>query len=205
MTMPPGGYPPRVYEYTPEDLSGLSVSGMGPGQQAFVASTGKLYKLQSAISTAPNNIFVVATADDPTRQWVDVNLYDGCGLSFISAEFDFTVPQTIQLICPLTGLKAELDGGVRFTISQKNGTVTTGATTKFGTSATFDNYYTATVQTSLASQAVSTAFAPLGGVVPLPAETDLSNGTKLVITVGAVLGTATVLKGRFEGNFWIHS
>lgn len=69
------GYAATVLAATPSDLSSITTlgplteGGYADGQRAYVQSTGQVFTLQT-ISGTPNGVTTIATADDPTRQWV---------------------------------------------------------------------------------------------------------------------------------------
>jgi hypothetical protein len=69
------GYTATVVASTPTELSSfttlgpLTEGGYQDGQLSFVQSTGRLYALQAAVGD-PNDSTIIATSDDPSRQWV---------------------------------------------------------------------------------------------------------------------------------------
>lgn len=118
------------------------------------------------------------------------------GFSYISAEIDFTVPAVHVIVPPQTG-KIFAPAGHSAIYTTKDGTVTTGPTIKFGTNASNDNLLAATAQTTFATQAQDTKLLFSGTVLPNPSNADMvATGYRLEITVGAVLGTATMCKAR---------
>lgn len=72
------GYAATVLAATPTELSSfvtlgpLTEGGYQTGQIAFVQTTGLTYSLQSTAGV-PDNHFIIATLDDPTRQWIVIN------------------------------------------------------------------------------------------------------------------------------------
>jgi len=72
------GYAATVLAATPTELTSfttlgpLTEGGYTNGQEAFVQSSGTLYVLRSAVGTA-DGFSIIATNDDPTRQWVAWN------------------------------------------------------------------------------------------------------------------------------------
>jgi len=71
------GYAATVLATMPSDLSSfttlgpLTEGGYQNGQTAFVQTTGLMYALQAAVGV-PDNNKIIATFDDPTRQWVAI-------------------------------------------------------------------------------------------------------------------------------------
>lgn len=118
------------------------------------------------------------------------------GLSFISDEIDFTATGTTILIPPCA-FKMSRPPGLAWASTVKDGSVTTGPTTKIGTNANNDDSFASTAQANLAAAAVNVATTVQGAASPTPANLDLSaTGFRVQITSAAVLGTATAFKGR---------
>jgi hypothetical protein len=191
---------PVIYCQTPAELATLAVAPFLSGQHARVkamrASAGPgEYVLQDAISTAPDGFFVVQTADDSNRQWVAAGIAEQAAFGFVSVEFDLTQAQTVTLLRPLN-YKPLVVSGVGIFATQKDGTVTTGPTTQCGNDVGISNFASSTIQSTLASSTAGTRTA-LQGSSNGTSIIDLSTGAlKLQITSGAVLGSATVFRGR---------
>jgi hypothetical protein len=190
---------------TPAALAAINVatnpSTFKTGSMAFVTGTGLTYILQAAIGTA-DGVLLVATADDVTRQWIQIGLASKSLVSFETNDIDLTTPQIVQVITPMarsinfpTGLQGN------FVITQKDGTVTTGPTLQVGSDAGISNLDASQLVATLATQAVNTRTTPTT-VGPVPGNLDMTaNGLRLQITIGSILGTATVHKARFYGCF----
>jgi hypothetical protein len=187
---------------TPAALAALPVAGnYGNGQTAVVlaARTGggpATYVLQPAISSTPDGFLIIATNDDASKQWVSSLLKEQANIALSSAEIDLTVVADYVLVPPvpfsiLSGTRALAIG-----ITQKDGTVTTGPTMQGGTDATFTNLCPSTVQATIAAAAVNSLNNLSGNVANIFGFDMSSHGIKVRITSGAVLGTATVFKGR---------
>jgi collagen triple helix repeat protein len=71
------GYASTVLATMPSDLASfttlgpLTEGGYQNGQTAFVQTTGLMYALQASVGV-PDNNKIIATFDDPTRQWVAI-------------------------------------------------------------------------------------------------------------------------------------
>lgn len=204
------GYAAAVNAATPSDLA--SIPTLGPlteggyqnGQMAFVSAMRSgsgpgVYYLQQAISSSPDNFFVVPTADDPSRQWVFWQIQEKNILNFFSTEIDLTQPQTLVLVPPINySMITRLAIGVF--ITQKDGTVTTGPTAQAGTDNAISNIVPSTLQTNTANAALNVR-TTLNGILATIYNLNLAtNGIKFQITAGAVLGTATVFKARIGGS-----
>lgn len=209
------GYAAPVLAASPSDLA--SIPTLGPiteggylnGQTAFVSTIPNgngpaVYCLQPAISVNPDNLFVIPTPDDPTRQWVYQQVQEQALFSYVTDEIDLTKPQTITLIPPISYIsKVVLGNQFNFFPTQKDGTITTGPTAQAGTDAAMTNYFPSTVQTNLVAGAVNTLVNPNGILTTVSNLSLTANGLRIQITSGAVLGTATVFKARISGAMGI--
>jgi hypothetical protein len=196
---------------TPAALAAINVntgaSKFKTGSMAFVTAmkTGGgpgIYILQANISATPDSFYVVATADDATRQWVQSCIQESAIICAYTAEIDLTAIQTI-LIYPPTGYKLDVNLALGWLITQKDGTVTTGPTAQAGVDAGITNLCASTIQ-AITATAINNR-AAMTGAVTANANLDMSAGTglKVQITTGAILGTATVFKARMSTNFMI--
>lgn len=191
---------PAISVATPAALAALPVQGLENGQPAYVAAMRVgagpgIYILQPVRSTAPDSFFVVATADDPARQWVFHSISEAGTLALYSAELDLTAIQTLTLVPPLAYRQTAI-GAAGLAITQKDGTVTVGPTLQAGTDAGISNLCASTVQAALAAAALNTKVSLTGQPVTTAGLDMTTNGIRLQITVGATLGTATVFKAR---------
>ncbi len=175
----------------------ITEGGYANGQRAWCASTKQLFILQPAVGTADGR-FIIATPDDATRQWVLLSVVDG-GTGRILAttlEVDLTVAQTFNIIPPIN-FRAAAPVNLRVFITQKDGTVTTAPTLQSGANAAINDLNASSTTAAFVTQALDTVVSPLNVVSPSNVM-DLSTfGLRVQITSGAVLGTATVFKGRF--------
>lgn len=188
---------------TPAALATVVTNGaqiLTTGTAAFVAAmrTGggaAVYRLQAAISTAPDGFFVVATADDATRQWVFFGIVEQGYLNILSSEIDLTQIQTLQILPPI-GYRYEQVNVPVIVLTAVDGTVTSWQTSNMGTNVTINDINTSATQLPPSSVAPGAQAQIPGGVVAVN-NLDLSaHGIRYQITVGAVRGTATVLKAR---------
>lgn len=126
-------------------LTALNVAGMTSGCQAFVASTAQTFVLGPAIGTADGR-WVIATADDVTRQWGLFGLAAGQFCTFTSDVISAAATSAGLLVAPaLTGktfvpqrYSIDLTGG---TLS---GTISTAASIAIGTDPAHANFVPAT-------------------------------------------------------------
>ncbi len=175
-------------------LGPLTEGGYQTGQTAFVTSTGRLYVLQDAIGT-PDNYLIVQTADDSSRQWIDASVVSGLP-TFVSPLIDFTQVGTYQVITPMAKhLFVALGPSANIV---KDGTITTAPTLKIGSNPTNDNMCSSQTPAAFTTAATGTRVGiTVLAAGTLPADFDLSaTGLRLQITSPAVLGSATMLKGR---------
>lgn len=202
---------PLLFFDNPTDLSNFPVNGQGLGQgteaqvrkMRGVTSGGGFtggvarYYLADAISNAPDNFYVCQTPDNPGLQWVHAALMEQSNLGVLTTEIDFTVPQTLVVVPPLTDFRWNFCQSPQWIVTAKDGTVTQGPTAQMGTDAGISNILPSTIQTI-------TGLSVNGNqnINPLPTTAnnlDMSvTGWRLQITVGAILGTATTFKGRLR-------
>lgn len=191
---------------TPAALAAIGALGLPTGHFAFVTAMrtnggSGLYILQPAVSSTPDSFFVIATADDATRQWVYYLIQEQGTVGYLGDEIDLTVaPQTIVILPPLIGFRFVLSQAFQWVITVKNGTVTTGPFCNTGTDATFTDVC-ANANSLTAATNLDQAAAFQGTTTnPGPNNKDLTTrGLKTQITVGAALGTATLFKARIRG------
>ncbi len=154
------------------------------------------YILEPAISTTPDGLYVVATADDATRQWVLEGISDFGIIQVVSAEISFTAIQTVQVLPPMN-YRTFFALTPAYDLTVRDGTVTTGPTAQCGTDAGITSIFPSGVQAALAgTPTVNSRVLPTGTVTSLYNQDMSTNGLRFQITVGATLGTATQLKGR---------
>jgi hypothetical protein len=188
---------PVIYCQTPEELAALSVAPFLSGQHARVkamrAGGGSAeYVLQEAVSTTPDTFFVVPTADDSARQWVHSSIQEQAVLTCYTSELDLTQTQTVTIFPPL-GYRLALISNMQWCITQRDGTVTTGPTVQVGTDNGISNLSASAVN-NIGGNAVNST---PNFIAASQCNLDMStNGVRLQITSGAVLGTATVFKAR---------
>jgi len=181
-------------------LAALSVADLTSGERAF-CSAGVLgvrsFVLMDAVSVAPDGIYIVATADDPTRQWVFGSLCSGGVASVFSPEIDLTAVGNTVCVPPITGFKFSPLSIPQFAITAKDGTVSVAPTLNVGfTSPNFADIATGQTPAAFASQLVNTRVF-VSTVAAHPANADFSaSGIVVRVTAGATLGTATQLKAR---------
>jgi hypothetical protein len=162
-------------------------AGSGPG----------FYVLQAAISTAPDGFFIIATADDASRQWVHSSIQDQGFITVTTVEIDFTVsPQTIHILPPMN-YRLSTVTPLAWAVTAKDGTVTTGPTMNSGTdSPAFVNFNTSALQTTFPGAAVNSR-ALMSGATTTQSWQDLTtSGYVAQITNPVTLGTATTMKAR---------
>lgn len=195
---------PIVSVATPADLAALNVAGYENGQLAYVAQTSAgppirgaaEYVLQDAISAAPDGAYIVATADDPTRQWCYFTLLAGHMVAFEAAvEVDLKVaPQDILVVPRMDRRIRALQVSCWITATN---TVTVAPTLSAGTNApNYNNQATAAAPAGFTTQTVDTTVflaTAAGAGFPSPIH-DLSAGGIFVRVSGAA--TATTLKVR---------
>lgn len=206
------GYASTVIADTPSSLARIRTlgpvteGGYQDGQVALVSAmaNGKpgLYIFQPSISIAPDGLYIVASPDDPTHQWVYQPIQEQGVVSITTPEIDLTQPQIINLIPPMNYKYSAFFIPALFP-TQRDGTVTTGPTMQYGTDAGMSNLNPSTVQTTVTSAAIGTR-----NLITLTnlAENniDLSQfGLRVQISAGAVLGTATVFKAYINVVFTI--
>jgi hypothetical protein len=137
---------------------------------------------------------VVATFDDPNKQWIYSSIQEQGILCPVTLEIDLTIaPQTIILLPPINFKEAPI-GFPSIELTQRNGTIAGSATMKMGSNSTFDNLVPATAQASLNAAAVGYT-GLLNGV-----NASIANGIEVLVTAGATLGTATVFKAKV---YWL--
>lgn len=197
-------YAATVIAASPADLG--SVSTLGPvteggynnGQRAWCSSTMQLFVLRPAMGDADGR-FIVATPDDPTRQWVLFTLVSGGTgriVSITQQEIDLTQPQTINFFPRMSGLHGTIPFGPRVMVTKLDGTVTTGPTLQAGANAAINDVIASTTQVGLTTTTLNGTVVFNGAPAPTNI-LDLSLfGVRVQVTLGAVLGTATVLKGH---------
>lgn len=172
-------------------------SGVGypTGTQAFVVSTGGLYVLRAAVSASPDSVYVVATSDDVSRQWVDPGLKDRGQVSIYGAPINMAATGVTVLFPPCPFFMTT-PASFTLAIAAKDGTVTVGPTVRLGTNATNDNIGPAASLAGFTTQAVGTRVL-LSNATPNNVDVDMTlTGLRLEVTVAATLGTATVLTAR---------
>lgn len=185
---------------TPVELAGIATNKYGNGQPAVVAAMRPnggpgLYTLQASISSNPDGFLVVATADDPLRQWVYWQITEQGTIGFVSAEVDLTVsPQTIVLLPPMA-YKMIPELGLSWFTTQKNGTITTGPTAQAGTDVNAINYVPSTIQAGIVGS-TTTSRTIMNGISTTSFFDLTTFGLVVKITAPAVLGTSTVFKAR---------
>lgn len=205
------GYAATIFAASPAALSTLKVAGplteggYANGQTAWCASTNQLFILQAAVGTADGKL-VLATADDPSRQWVYNTVIGGTGsrVYMFTPEIDFTQVQTFTVIPPINFRGT---GGLqpRALITQKDGTVNTAPTLGIGANAAINDINGLVVTAALATQAVNTVVNIASPANPALIYDFSQFGVRCQITSGAVLGTATVFKGRIYVEISIFS
>lgn len=182
----------------------VTVNKYQTGAQVFVTGSGQVFVLGPVLGTV-DNALIVATSDDVTKQWVLLVLMNGGMFAPISVEIDLTTPQTVAIVPPMAKT-VEVIVALFFDYTQKNGTVTTGPILRCGSNATNDNFNNAGAATpGFATQAAGTRVNPTN-LTPIPSGVDLSGfGVRVQVVTGAVLGTATVCKGRALLVFATHA
>jgi hypothetical protein len=196
---------PLINAATPAALAAMNVAGLGNGQLAWVnavrtAAGPGMFVLQPAVSSAPAGGYVIATADDPARQWVWFPIQDQGTVSFYSPEVNLTVPQVVPLFPPLT-YRYVLLLAPSLVVTALDGTITTWHTQKVGANVARDDIVAATLQAPLAAPILNVN-GQMTGSRTNQNNLDLTAlGINWEITVGAVLGTATVFRGRARITF----
>lgn len=179
--------------------------GLQTGLQAYVATLGgRVYALQAAIGTA-DNAYIVATADDPTRQWVRLGLLQAPQQfntkDFSGAEIDLTATGSYQLTPAVVARYLEM-ASVRLMLVTTGGAYASGPSISIGNNAAMDNIV------AITSLAGSMA-APFALGAPVNVANIATNGTiaKLLSLAGAPVfvkvttpaaGAGLVLTGRFQ-------
>lgn len=158
------------------------------GAQAFSVLTKTLYV---KIGDQPVDWCAVAPVFVSSfSEWAPIG-------TVVTDEIDFTVPGVYTLV---PAIPFTLTGpATSILITARDGSITTSPVLKFGTNSTNDNY--CAQQTGAAGFGTTNAGFRLGSaatsVSPIPVLDMTATGFRMEIVTGAVLNTATQLKGRY--------